>query len=217
MERAATLQTTDRQQFGCIIPHVVNHSLALLRMGKKLSETCWADLKINKLLFLHLVGLLHYLYFWRKSSSKPLHVRPFLIKNTAKNEARIFHHIPSFLSFAATPIILHITVTALSQINLLPFQDHLRLLKRITNSGKICYHTSFFPLGPALEFPKLTEHSQWNIEKPARCDVPILSFTLQNCNLLAKTLYTCSLADTPCVLPSLAQYQLIYFAERPIV
>ena len=32
--RAAALQSTDRQQFGCIIPHTVNHSLALLRMGK---------------------------------------------------------------------------------------------------------------------------------------------------------------------------------------
>ena len=31
---------SDRQQSGGIIPHPVNHSLALLRMGKELSETC---------------------------------------------------------------------------------------------------------------------------------------------------------------------------------
>jgi len=52
----AALQTTDRQQSGCIIPHAVNHSLALLSMGKKLPETCWADWKINNFLVLHLVG-----------------------------------------------------------------------------------------------------------------------------------------------------------------
>ena len=45
---ASAFQTTDRQQLGCIIPHAVNHILALLRMGKKLPETCWADWKINK-------------------------------------------------------------------------------------------------------------------------------------------------------------------------
>ena len=54
--RAAALQASDRQQSGCIIPHAVNHSLALLRMGKKLPETFWADWKISKLLLLHLVG-----------------------------------------------------------------------------------------------------------------------------------------------------------------
>jgi hypothetical protein len=44
------------------IPHAVNHSLALLKMGKKLPETCWADpWRSIKLLLLHLVGLLYYL------------------------------------------------------------------------------------------------------------------------------------------------------------
>jgi len=37
--RTSALQTTKRQ-FECIIPHAVNHSFALLRMGKKLPETC---------------------------------------------------------------------------------------------------------------------------------------------------------------------------------
>jgi hypothetical protein len=69
---------------------------------------------------------------------------------------KFFH----FLRFATNPIILDITVTALSQINIFPFQDHLHLLKRITKSSKNFYQTSFFPLGPALEVPKLTENSQ---------------------------------------------------------
>jgi len=58
---AVALQTTDRQQFGYIVPHAVNHILALLTMGIKLPETCRADWKINKL-SLHLVGPLHYLF-----------------------------------------------------------------------------------------------------------------------------------------------------------
>ena len=37
------LPVTGQQQLGCIIPQAVKHSLALLRMGKKLPETCWAD------------------------------------------------------------------------------------------------------------------------------------------------------------------------------
>jgi len=36
----ASLRASDRQISGDIIPHTVNHSLALLRMGKKLHETC---------------------------------------------------------------------------------------------------------------------------------------------------------------------------------
>ena len=52
------LPATGRQQVGCIIPHAVKRSLALLRMGKKSSETCWADWNNNKFLLLHLVGLL---------------------------------------------------------------------------------------------------------------------------------------------------------------
>ena len=52
----AALKACDRQQFGDVVPHAVNHNLALLMMGKELPETCWADLKINKFLFLHLVG-----------------------------------------------------------------------------------------------------------------------------------------------------------------
>jgi len=44
--------------------------LELLRMGKKLSETCWTDWNINKLLLLHLVGLLHYLHQWCRSNIK---------------------------------------------------------------------------------------------------------------------------------------------------
>jgi hypothetical protein len=37
---ASALQATGRQQLGCIIPHAVKHSLALLKMSKKLPETC---------------------------------------------------------------------------------------------------------------------------------------------------------------------------------
>ena len=37
-----THQVSDRQQSGDIIPHAVIHSLALLRMGIELTETCWA-------------------------------------------------------------------------------------------------------------------------------------------------------------------------------
>ena len=33
-------QASDRQQSGDIIPHAVSHSLALLKMGKELPETC---------------------------------------------------------------------------------------------------------------------------------------------------------------------------------
>ena len=52
------------EQLGCIVPHAVKHSLALLRMGKKMPETCWADWNINKLLLLHLIVLLNYLCQW---------------------------------------------------------------------------------------------------------------------------------------------------------
>jgi len=38
--RVAALQASDRHQSGNIIPHAVHHSLALLRMGKELPETC---------------------------------------------------------------------------------------------------------------------------------------------------------------------------------
>ena len=37
---ASAFQATGRQQRGCIILQAVKHSLALLKMGKKLSETC---------------------------------------------------------------------------------------------------------------------------------------------------------------------------------
>jgi len=57
-----TLRASDGQLSGDITPHAVNLSLALLRMGKELPETSWANLKINKLLLLHLVGHLLYLY-----------------------------------------------------------------------------------------------------------------------------------------------------------
>jgi len=57
----------DRQLSEDIIPHAVNHSLALLRMGKELPETCWANLKINKFLLLHLFG--HLLYLWQYTVS----------------------------------------------------------------------------------------------------------------------------------------------------
>jgi len=43
------LKASDRHQSGDFILHAVHHSLALLRMGKELPETCWADLKINKI------------------------------------------------------------------------------------------------------------------------------------------------------------------------
>ena len=59
--RASTIQASDRQQSGDIIPYAVIHNLALLRMGKELPETCWTNLKFNKLLLLHLVGHLLYL------------------------------------------------------------------------------------------------------------------------------------------------------------
>ena len=59
--RAAEIQASDRQQSGNIIPRAVIHSLALLKMDKELPETCWTNLKINKLLLLHLVGPLLYL------------------------------------------------------------------------------------------------------------------------------------------------------------
>ena len=36
------------------IHHIVVTSLTLLKMGKRLPETCWADSKINKFLLLHL-------------------------------------------------------------------------------------------------------------------------------------------------------------------
>ena len=62
IDSASAFQATGPQQLGCIILHAVKHSLALLRMSKKLPETCWADWNINKLLLLHLVGLLYYLY-----------------------------------------------------------------------------------------------------------------------------------------------------------
>ena len=41
------------------IPYT-EHSLAFLKTGKELPEICWAILKINKLLLLHLVGPLLY-------------------------------------------------------------------------------------------------------------------------------------------------------------
>jgi hypothetical protein len=44
-ERAPDLRPTTTQG---IIPHAVNHSLAILRMGKKLPETCSTDWNINK-------------------------------------------------------------------------------------------------------------------------------------------------------------------------
>ena len=48
---ASSFHDTGRQQLDCIIQHAVKNSLALLRMGKKLPETCWANCNINKLLF----------------------------------------------------------------------------------------------------------------------------------------------------------------------
>ena len=68
---ASAFQTTGRQKLECIIPHAVKHSLVLLRMDKKLPKTCWADWNINKFLFLHLVGFLHYLYQWRTVKQTP--------------------------------------------------------------------------------------------------------------------------------------------------
>jgi len=55
---------TGRQQLGCITPQTIKHSLALLKTGKKLPETCLANWNVNKLLLLHLVGLLHYLFLY---------------------------------------------------------------------------------------------------------------------------------------------------------
>jgi len=39
-DQSSNILHTDRQQSGDIIPHAVNHSLALLRMGKELPVTC---------------------------------------------------------------------------------------------------------------------------------------------------------------------------------
>jgi len=66
--RAAAIQASDRQQSGDIIPHAVIHSLTLLKMGKELPETCSANLMINKLLLLHLVG--HLLYLCQRCTVK---------------------------------------------------------------------------------------------------------------------------------------------------
>ena len=55
-------EASDRQQSGGIIPHAVIHSLALLKMGKELPVTCWANLKINKLLVMRVVGPVLYLF-----------------------------------------------------------------------------------------------------------------------------------------------------------
>jgi len=38
--RGVTFQASDREQSGGIIPRAVIHSLALLKMGKGLPETC---------------------------------------------------------------------------------------------------------------------------------------------------------------------------------
>ena len=61
---AAAPQASYWQQSVDIIPRGVNQNVALLRMGKELRETCWANLKISKLLWLHLVGHLLYLCQW---------------------------------------------------------------------------------------------------------------------------------------------------------
>jgi len=80
--RVAALQASDRHQSGDIIPHAVNHSLALLRICKELPETCRVNLKINKLLLLHVVGPLLYLYRWStvKHTSNAWYVCPILIE-----------------------------------------------------------------------------------------------------------------------------------------
>ena len=59
------LPATGRQHRRCIIPQTVTHSLVLLKMGKIISRT-FVELTgiINKLLLLHLVGCLYYLYQW---------------------------------------------------------------------------------------------------------------------------------------------------------
>jgi len=62
--RAPAIQASDRQQSGGIIPHAVIHRLTLLKTGKELPEKCWANLKINKLLLLHLVGPTLYFCRW---------------------------------------------------------------------------------------------------------------------------------------------------------
>ena len=57
------LPAGDRQHRGCIIPQAVTHSLVLLKMGKIIAQK-HVELTgiINKLLLLHLVGCLYYLY-----------------------------------------------------------------------------------------------------------------------------------------------------------
>ena len=55
-------QATGRQHRGCIIPQAVTHSLALLRMGKIITQKQAELIEIiSKLLLLHLVGCLYYL------------------------------------------------------------------------------------------------------------------------------------------------------------
>ena len=53
-----------RQHRGCIIPQTVTHSLVLLKMGKIITRNMLSWRIINKLLLLHLVGCLYYLYQW---------------------------------------------------------------------------------------------------------------------------------------------------------
>jgi len=42
---ASAFQATSRQQLGCILLQAVKHSLALLRMGKKIAQymLCWLE------------------------------------------------------------------------------------------------------------------------------------------------------------------------------
>ena len=75
----SALQATGRKHIGCIIPHAVIHNLALLRMGKKLSETCWGDWKISKSLLLNLVGysilLCLHLFWWSHNKMSKTKIR----------------------------------------------------------------------------------------------------------------------------------------------
>ena len=86
----SAFQATGRHLLGCIIPQAVKHSLALLRIRKKLPETCWADWNVNKLLLLHLVGLLHYLYQWCRSNKHQI----YLYRVSQEECARLREGVP---------------------------------------------------------------------------------------------------------------------------
>ena len=65
------------------------------------AETCWVDWNINKPLLLHLVGLLHYLYQWRKVKQTPnFHTLPFRVR--LQHKPHFVHKFSSLKNATAT-------------------------------------------------------------------------------------------------------------------